>query len=149
MGARPSVSDVTTKDGASTATLSYAFHRVIVTLVGPCGGTGGTSITTKTEDTNGAGTAEASATVGIGGDGAISYEAYWDASIPAVETRSIACSPGCPAPEVTTTDTVLQWDSLVFDAMATLPLGPVVSGSRTEASADGSETTVITWTLER
>lgn len=146
---RLSMSVTTTKGGTGIATVSYTFHRVIVTLVGPCGGSGDTSVTTKTEDTTGAGTAEASTTWRIGEDGSIGYEAYWDASIPAVETRSIACSPGCPAPEVTTTDTVLQWDALAFDATAALPLGPVVSGSQTEMSSDGSETTVISWTLER
>jgi hypothetical protein len=139
----------TTKDGTSTAIVSYTFHRVSVTVVGPCGGTGEPSVTTKVEDLHGAGSVDADATWSIGDDGSISYQATWDASIPAVETRSIACSPGCTAPEVTTTDSVLQWDQLAFDGTATLPLGPVVSGSRTDTSSDGSEVTVVSWSVER
>ena len=146
---RLSMTVTTGKDGTGTATVSYTYHQVRVTLDGPCGGTGDTVVTTQTNDITGSGTAVASATWGVGDDGRISYEAYWDATIPAVETSSNTCSPGCAAPEVNTTDTVLQWDSLVFDATATLPLGPVVAGSRTDTAKQGTEVTVTTWALER
>jgi hypothetical protein len=138
---------VATVGDRTTATVEYEREEVLAVVVAGCGSSAPTTTYTKVTTRHGSGTVDASASWRIEPDGALGYEATWDELIPAASLTTTACSPE-PCTSSTTDDTPLEWQSVVVDGTASAPLGGLVTGGRTETSADGDTVTTITWALE-